>query len=44
MLRPGMLADLVLLDADLFAVEPAEIDQARPVLTMVDGRAVYHNR
>jgi len=41
MLRQGMLADLVLLDADLFAVAPAEVDQVRPLLTMVDGRAVY---
>ena len=41
MMRPGMLADLVLLNEDLFAVEPAAIDQVRPVLTMVDGRAVF---
>ena len=41
MLRPGMLADLVLLDADLFATPAAEIAQVKPVLTMVDGRAVF---
>jgi predicted amidohydrolase YtcJ len=41
MLRPGMLADLVLLDADLFAAPAAEIARVHPVLTMVDGRTVY---
>jgi hypothetical protein len=41
MLRAGMLADLVLLDADLFAVPADDIAQVRPVLTMVDGRTVY---
>jgi predicted amidohydrolase YtcJ len=41
MLRQGMLADLVLLNADLFAVPEEEIAQVRPVLTMVDGRAVF---
>ena len=41
MLRPGMLADLVLLDADIFAAAPAEVDQLRPGLTMVDGRIVF---
>jgi predicted amidohydrolase YtcJ len=41
MLRSGMLADLVLLNADLFAVPPEEIAQVHPLLTMVDGRTVY---
>ena len=41
MVRVGMLADLVLLDQELFSVAPAEIDQVRPLLTMVDGRAVH---
>ncbi|MFZ1769772.1 MAG: amidohydrolase family protein, partial [Caldilinea sp.] len=41
MIRTGMLADLVLLDADLFATPPSAIEQVLPVLTMVDGRAVF---
>lgn len=41
MVRAGMLADLVLLDRDIFAAAPAEIDQVRSALTMVDGRAVH---
>jgi predicted amidohydrolase YtcJ len=36
-----MLADLVLLDADLFALEGEEIAQVRPVLTVCDGKIVY---
>jgi predicted amidohydrolase YtcJ len=40
-LQPGMLADLVLLDADLFALEGEEIAQVRPVLTVCDGKIVY---
>ena len=39
-LAAGMLADLVLLDADLFALDGDAIAQARPVLTVRDGRAV----
>ena len=41
MVREGMLADLVLLNADLFATPEAAIAQVKPVLTMVDGRAVF---
>ena len=41
MVRPGMLADLVLLNADLFATPEGEIAQVKPVLTMVDGRTVF---
>ena len=41
MVRPGMLADLALLNADLFATPEGEIAQVKPVLTMVDGRAVF---
>jgi predicted amidohydrolase YtcJ len=40
-LRAGMLADLVLLDSDLFAAEDEQIAQVRPVLTVCDGRVVH---
>jgi predicted amidohydrolase YtcJ len=40
-LRAGMLADLVLLDADLFSLEGDALAKARPVLTMCDGRVVH---
>ena len=41
MVRVGMLADLVLLNSDIFATQEAEIAQVKPVLTMVDGRTVF---
>ncbi len=41
MLRPGMLADLVMIDRDLTRVPPAEIREARVLLTMVGGRVVF---
>jgi predicted amidohydrolase YtcJ len=37
----GKLADLVVLDRDLFAIEPAEISEARVLLTLFEGRPVY---
>jgi predicted amidohydrolase YtcJ len=40
-LRPGMLADLVLLDRDLFRIAPETIDQAQVRATVVGGRVVY---
>ncbi len=41
MLRKGMLADLVLLDANLETLAPQEIEKVRPVLTMCDGQIVF---
>jgi predicted amidohydrolase YtcJ len=41
MIRPGMLADLVLLDADLFVTADEALRNVRPVLTICDGRVVY---
>ena len=38
---PGKLADVVMLDRDLYKTDPAEIDQARVLLTVMDGRVVY---
>jgi hypothetical protein len=43
-LRPGMLADLVLLDRDLFAIAPELIREARVTATVVGGRVVYERR
>ena len=40
-LRPGMLADLVVLDRDPFAIPPAELKDVRAVLTVVGGRVVH---
>jgi predicted amidohydrolase YtcJ len=40
-LRPGMQADIVLLDRDLLRERPDALDQARVVATVVAGRVVY---
>ena len=41
MLRPGMLADLVVLDRNLFDLPPAGINEAQVELTMVGGEVVF---
>jgi hypothetical protein len=43
-LRPGMLADLTLLDRDLLRVAPEAIAQARARATIVGGRVVFERR
>jgi predicted amidohydrolase YtcJ len=40
-LTPGKLADLVMLDRDIFSMPASEIDKARVILTVVDGKVVY---
>lgn len=40
-ITPGKLADLVLLDRDIFAINPGDLDQVKVVLTVVDGEVVY---
>jgi predicted amidohydrolase YtcJ len=41
MLRPGLLADIVVSDRDPFAVAPAQLKDLRVLLTVVGGRIVY---
>ncbi len=43
-LRPGMLADVVLLDRDLFVMPPDSLARAKVVTTVVGGRVVYERR
>ncbi len=40
-LTPGKLADLVLLDRDIFPVNLSDLDEVRVALTIVDGKVVY---
>ncbi|MGB4704750.1 MAG: amidohydrolase [Candidatus Saccharicenans sp.] len=42
-LEPGRLADLVVLDRDIFRIPPAEIIKTKVLLTMVDGKIVYNH-
>ncbi len=40
-LMPGYVADLVVLDTDLFTCDPMDIRKASPVLTVVGGEAAW---
>ena len=40
-LRSGKLADVVIMDRNLFAATPEEILQAKPLYTFIDGKPVY---
>lgn len=43
-LAPGKLADLVMLDRDIYNIPPATLDQAKIALTIVDGQVVFEAR
>ena len=43
-LKPGMLADFVVLDRDITKIEPPEILKTRVLRTVVAGRTVYEAR
>jgi predicted amidohydrolase YtcJ len=40
-LTPGKLADIVIIDSDIFTIKPEEIERAKVVMTILDGRVVY---
>ena len=42
-LTSGKLADFVIIDRDLFAIQPVQIKDAKVLLTIVGGRVVYAN-
>ena len=42
-LEPGKLADLIVLDRDLFKIEPSEIADTEVLLTIVGGKVVYQS-
>ena len=43
-ITPGKLADLVMLDRDLYQIKPADIAKARVVLTVMDGQVVWEGK
>ena len=43
MLRPGMLADLLVLSDDIMQVAPARIREAHPLVTIRGGRVTFRN-
>jgi len=40
-ITPGKLADLVVLDRDILAIDPSEIQKAQATMTIVGGEVVY---
>jgi predicted amidohydrolase YtcJ len=43
-IKEGYVADMVVLDKDIFTVDPMEIKDMKPVMTMVAGEVVYDGR
>jgi predicted amidohydrolase YtcJ len=43
-LRPGMRADVTVLDQDLFTIPPGEIGDTSVVMTVAGGTVVYGDR
>ncbi len=42
-LAPGKLADLIVLDRDIFTVDPMEIAETKVLATMIDGQFVWRD-
>jgi predicted amidohydrolase YtcJ len=42
-IEPGKLADLVILERNLFEVPPSELDKTPIAATIVGGKVVYRN-
>ena len=40
-LSPGYVADLIVLDRDIFSIDPDEIKDIKVLKTMIDGEFVY---
>ena len=40
-IEPGKLADLVVLDQNLFAIDANQISEAKVLLTLLGGKPVY---
>ena len=40
-IKPGFYADLVLLDQDIFTIDPMQIKEVSPTMTMVGGKIVF---
>ena len=43
-IAPGKLADLAILDREIFNSDPTEIEKAGVALTVIDGRIVHETR
>jgi hypothetical protein len=43
-IEAGKLADLVVLSADIFKIEPVEIEKTKVVMTVFDGKVIYERK
>jgi predicted amidohydrolase YtcJ len=43
-IAPGYLADIVMLDRDLYKIDPTDIDKTKALLTITDGKIVFEAR
>jgi predicted amidohydrolase YtcJ len=43
-LEPGKLGDLIVLDRDIFAIDPFDLHSTRVLATYLDGREVYADK
>lgn len=43
-ITPGKLADLVIINSDIFKIKPEDIEKARVVMTIMNGRVIYERR
>jgi predicted amidohydrolase YtcJ len=43
-IETGKLADLVVLSADIFKIDPVEIEKAKVVMTIFDGKVIYERK
>jgi predicted amidohydrolase YtcJ len=43
-IRPGMLADLVVFSQDLFKIEPMKTHETKVVMTIFNGQVIYENK
>lgn len=40
-IEPGKLADLIVIDRDIYTVPPEELLETKVLMTIVDGKTVY---
>ena len=43
-IKEGFYADMVILDKDIFTIDPIEIKDIKVLLTMVGGKVVYEKK
>jgi predicted amidohydrolase YtcJ len=43
-IEPGKLADMAVISDDILTIDPVEIEKARVVMTVFDGRVVYERK